>query len=293
MKINYKDIVVYTCLIGEHEGLNKQPQIKNSKIRHVCLTDDKNLKSSDWEILFVNRIFPADAHRSQRYFKIKPHLFFPDYEYSLYIDNTVVLKKNAEIFIEMVINDCSINLQKPFLSLPYHSFRDDLLSEFNECSNLKLDKQIKIYNQLIDYSKVNINLLKRKPYWAGILFRNHNNSQLINFSEIWFANLCKYSKRDQLSIMYSANQAELTISGFNLNNALSEFHKWPVKNLINKQKAGDENLLDSIPFNLLANLSKKIKTNEEILNKINKKRNNNFILIFTFEKLKKLFKKLF
>ena len=37
LEINYKDIIVYTCLIGPNEGLNPQPQIRNSKLRHVCL----------------------------------------------------------------------------------------------------------------------------------------------------------------------------------------------------------------------------------------------------------------
>ena len=50
---NFENIVVYTVLIGQNEGLNLQPQIKNSKLRHVCLTDNKNLKSNDWEIIYV------------------------------------------------------------------------------------------------------------------------------------------------------------------------------------------------------------------------------------------------
>ena len=39
LKINHKEIIVYTVLIGPNEGLNPQPQISKSKLRHVCLTD--------------------------------------------------------------------------------------------------------------------------------------------------------------------------------------------------------------------------------------------------------------
>ena len=80
LEFNESEYIVYTCLIGENEGLNIQPHIKNSKLRHVCLTDDKNLSSNDWEIINVNRIFPKDCYRSQRNFKIRPHIIFPDYK---------------------------------------------------------------------------------------------------------------------------------------------------------------------------------------------------------------------
>ena len=69
MDLNFDDLIVYTCLIGENEGLNTQPFIKTSRLRHVCLTDNKNLKSNDWEIVLVDRIFPHDCYRSQRNFK--------------------------------------------------------------------------------------------------------------------------------------------------------------------------------------------------------------------------------
>ena len=104
LEINYKDIIVYTCLIGPNEGLNPQPQIRNSKLRHVCLTDNQDLKSDDWEIVYVDKIIPEDPHRSQRNYKIRPHLIFKKYKFSFYIDNTVILKKKSEDFIEEIIN---------------------------------------------------------------------------------------------------------------------------------------------------------------------------------------------
>ena len=56
LDFNDDNLIVYTCLIGDNEGLNAQPFFSSSKLRHVCLTDNKKLKSNDWEIILVDRI---------------------------------------------------------------------------------------------------------------------------------------------------------------------------------------------------------------------------------------------
>ena len=91
----------------------------------------------------------------------------------------------------------------------------DLLSEFKICSKYDLANQFKIYEQLKHYSLTNEKILKMKPYWCGILLRNHNHEKIINHSEIWFSHLCRYTRRDQLSILHSAFQANIIINGLN------------------------------------------------------------------------------
>ena len=105
MEFNSDNTIVYTVLIGQNEGLNSQPFIRNSKLRHVCLTDDENLYSDDWEILHIKPLLPMDPYRSQRNLKIRPHLIFPEYNYSFYFDNTVVLKCSVEKLINKLFSD--------------------------------------------------------------------------------------------------------------------------------------------------------------------------------------------
>jgi len=273
LDLNDKDIVVYTVLMGEHEGLNDQPHIKFSKLKHFCLTDDRNLRSNYWEMIYVDKLFPRDPHRSQRNLKIRPHLIFKDYKFSFYIDNTIVLKDKTENFIEMIIKGKEIDYEKPNIFLPYHSFRSDLLSEFSECADLKRDSKVRIYEQLNDYLEINSDYLKSKPYWAGLLFRNHNNKDLIKFSEIWFANICRYSKRDQLSLIHSSYQAKVKLRGFFLENSSSEFHIWPVKKKLEKSKIKDDLLIDCIPHKYIINLSRKLSSIGKIPNKLGERKN--------------------
>ena len=266
--------------MGDHEGLNEQPKIKSSKLKHYCITDDINLKSDYWEMIYVDKLFPKDSHRSQRNLKIRPHLVFKNFEYSLYIDNTIILKDKTENFIQMIIKDKEIDNNQPNIFIPYHSFRDDLFSEFNECANLKRDTKIRIYEQLNDYLEINYEFMKYKPYWAGLILRNHNNNELIKFSEIWFANVCRYSKRDQLSLIYSAHQAKIKLRGFYLENGKSKYHKWPVKKNISKFKLQNQLPYDYIPNKYIENLSKKLKYNGKFSLKASNKKYMFFVSLF-------------
>ena len=296
LKINHKEIIVYTVLIGPNEGLNPQPQISKSKLRHVCLTDNKYLRSDDWEIIYVDKIFPQDPHRSQRNYKVRPHLIFKDYKFSLYIDNTVVLKTRTEDFIEKMIIENNLSEEQPFFVLPSHSSNNDLITEFNMCSRFDLDNQIRFYEQLNHYIKTNINYLKKRPFWAAIIFRNHSHNDIINLSEIWFAHICRYSRRDQLSLIHSSKQANVALLSIEINNNNSKFHKWPITINNKNNRVYEEKLTDLIPYNLLEDLLVKINHNEKLLsridyeNRIKKKRMPIKILKLFFSRLKLILK---
>ena len=297
MEFNNDDLIVYTCLIGENDGLNYQPLFKSSKLRHVCLTDDPNLISDDWEIVLVDRIIPNDCYRSQRHFKTRPHIIFPDYKYSLYLDNTVILKKKTEDFLRMIFKNLSISENDPFFCLPYHS-QFDLINEFNACANNNLDDQLRIYEQLNDYIKTNLNALKKRAYWGAILLRNHNHKELVKLSEIWFSHICRYSRRDQLSIIHASLQAKISLNGFELNNSGSEYHIWPISRKKRNNRTHNTNYIDHIPHNYLEVMSNKILENEKLLLKLEKnKYRNNFLKILNlkefYKKLKYLIKKLY
>ena len=293
MEFTNKDCVVYTSLIGEHEGLNSQKYIKDSNLRHICFTDDRNLTSIDWEIIHVDKIFPCDFYRSQRNLKVRPHLILPQYKYSLYIDNTVLLKRRSEEFIEMIINNQNLKEDEPFFCLPYHS-QFNLINEFNACLNNNLDDRTRIYEQLNDYIQSYVLGLKQKAYWGAILFRSHNHHEIKKLSEIWFAHVCRYSRRDQLSIIHSSKQTHIDLKGFSLKNSNSEFHKWPVTNNIRKNREYQNNNLEFIPYEILEGLNKKINYKDiqisELKDKLNRinKLNPISILFIILKKTKKI-----
>jgi hypothetical protein len=215
------EVCVYTTLVGHYEALNEQPAARNSRVRFICLSDDRSLSSDTWEIRHVDPVFPLDPIRSQRDLKIRPHLWVPDFAYSLYIDNSIILKEPPEALFALFdpAAGCMI---------PRHSFRETLLDEFLEVIRLGHDDVNRIMEQLNHYLLNEPFLLDEKPWWNAILVRAHGHRAVRNMSETWASHVMRYSRRDQLSINYALNKAGVSPRELNIDNYDSPFHTGPV-----------------------------------------------------------------
>jgi hypothetical protein len=95
---------VYTTLFGGYEVLNEQPIAPTSRLPFICLTDDPDLRSETWQIRQVEPLFGVDPIRSQRALKLRPHVHLLDFDCSIYIDNSVVLKTPPEALVEQYLS---------------------------------------------------------------------------------------------------------------------------------------------------------------------------------------------
>jgi hypothetical protein len=211
---------VYTALIGQYEQLNEQTVSAYSAIPFICLTDDPDLKSESWQIRQVSPVFRMDPIRSQKDFKLRPHFYIPDFDASLYIDNSVLLTHPPESIFERYFPASGI-------CIPEHSFRDSTLDEFLEVARLGFDDHTRIFEQLNHYMLDCPEVLQEKPYWAGILLRDHRNEKVIKMLEVWVAHVQRYSRRDQLSVNVALRHAGLTPDCMKIDNHASWFHSWP------------------------------------------------------------------
>src|ERR1700693_5250441 len=82
--------IVSTCLFGCSEHFNDFVYERDD-IDFVCFTDDPELRSEFWTINVMSRGL-LDPARVAKQIKALPHRFLPEYDWSLYIDNTVHLK---------------------------------------------------------------------------------------------------------------------------------------------------------------------------------------------------------
>lgn len=216
-----KKCCIYTCLLGGYEHLNDQPVAKESLIPFICFTDNKKLTSDVWKVIYVEPSFAMDPMRSQRIVKAKPWDFLPEYDFSIYIDNSVVLKETPEKILNFYNYDGG-------LALSHHSFRDSVMDEFIEVSRLGLDDQSRIFEQLNHYMIDCPEILEEKPFWGGMLIREHNNPNIRRMGEIWLEHILRYSRRDQLSLNLAIRSAALTPKLLDLDNRVSWLHDWPV-----------------------------------------------------------------
>jgi hypothetical protein len=163
-------------------------------VDYVCFTDDPDLKSSVWRFVLVNSPAIDPARLSKRY-KQLPHLFLPEYERSLYMDNTIRLKSSPSSIFDRFKDDQMVSLR--------HSERNCVYAEADAVKIRRyddpeiIDRQMELYRSLGYPAN---NGLNTNPF----LLRDHNSADMRNTCFEWHSQLLRFSKRDQLSWNFCA-----------------------------------------------------------------------------------------
>jgi len=213
-------LCVYTVLMGGYEYLNEQPTAAQSDIPFICFTDDPGLHSETWQIRLVSPLFAMDPVRSQRDFKLRPHIHLAEFDVSLYIDNSVILSRPPDEIFERY------GVENGF-ALTGHELRQTVLDEFLEVAKQGYDDPGRVFEQLNHYTLVSPEVLEERPYWSGILLRDHREPAVCTMLDIWYGHVMRYSRRDQLSLNASFRQAGFAPEDMGIQNESSWFHSWP------------------------------------------------------------------
>lgn len=227
---------VYTTLTSEYQSLREQPVAKESGIPFICFTDNPHLRSETWKIQFISRLFEMDPIRSQQDVKLRPHVYLPNAEASLYIDSTLQLAQIPEQLF-------GLQTQSGISLLQNHSF-ENLVDEFLDVAENDFGDQSRIFEQLNHYLVACPDILTEKPYCTSILLRNHRNGKAIHAMDIWAAHVQRYSRHDQLSLNLALSKAELEPDVFAVDCLESCFYNWPTAN----ESAGTKRLRSPLKY---------------------------------------------
>lgn len=208
-------------LMGGYETLLEQHIAGDSGTDLVCFTDEPAATSKTWQIRHVPPAFPLDSNRSSRRPKILSHLYLDDYDESLYIDNsTLLLVEPDALFDALLPTDVSMAVLR-------HSFRQRLREEFTAVVDQRRDAAWQCEEQLAHYERTHPELLDRRPLWGGLLLRRHHEPAVRGAMQIWWEQVLRYSRRDQLSLPIALADAGLQPLVHDLDNHISPFHEWP------------------------------------------------------------------
>ena len=187
--------VVYTVITGDYDEIN-EPETGDSGLAYILLTDrERPDYKGKWEIRVIDNPDNLSSVRLSRYPKMFPHIFFPDYDYSVYIDGSLVIKKDIRGFIDTYRRDCGMICFAHFCS---ESIEDEavLIVERGKADKAHLDKQIE------DYKK---NGYTAKGYIAELtcIVRDHHDEALKKVMQDWWDEYMSYEHtRDQISFDY-------------------------------------------------------------------------------------------
>jgi len=188
-------VVIYTALFGGYDALRDQPiEIKNCDF--VCFTDDVNLQSSTYDVRVVSPLSEC-SNRSAKIFKILPHKFFPEYEYSIWVDGSITFQTDVvNELIDQYLGESNLAAFK-------HAKRECIYDELEVCISLGKDKPSLMTTQVEGY-RIQGYPEKLGLAACGVLIRRHNEEDVKAFSQRWFDEIQNGSRRDQLSFNYSA-----------------------------------------------------------------------------------------
>ena len=207
--LEQKKGVIYTAITGKYDTLPESGVYDLVNFDYVCFTTTDNVMNikKPWKVITIEglqHIIPTnDQTKIARWFKTHPHMFFRNYNMSIWIDANIKFIKNPDDYI----NDHKFNM----LLIPYHPKRTCIYQEAKACIAMKKDTEENI--------EKHINFLKSKNYpenqglvQSNIIVRYHNKKECINLMESWWDIIKNFSKRDQLSFNYVCyeNHADIT-----------------------------------------------------------------------------------
>lgn len=201
-----EQIVVYTAITNDknrYDHLKEQKRIDSTE--YVAFLNSP-VKSDTWSFREIHGEF-ADPCRNAKIHKILSHVYFPDKEYSLWIDGSVKVLFPFPVsrLIQMYLSDCDMALFR-------HCGRKCVYEEATTCVKMRLDDPVVMKKQVERYKS------EGYPPNAGlsectVLLRRHTD-QIKRLNEMWWSEICKGSRRDQLSFDYVARACGVRVRHF-------------------------------------------------------------------------------
>ena len=187
--------IIYTTIFGGYDDITK-PTLPNNW---------------DWKCFSEKNSIPlyTDNTRNAKKFKVLPHRYLQDYEYSIFIDGNMYVVGNVNELIEKYLSDSNIaffdhnkNRMDP---------RDCIYDEYNAIMNLGKNDPNQNFkdNPQVMYDQVKRYQDEGYPSHNGlitgmVILRRHNEKDCIRVMEDWWTEIKYGSKRDQLSFNYVA-----------------------------------------------------------------------------------------
>lgn len=220
-------MVVYTAIAGQYDQL-RIPEFITPDADYVCFTDNPELTSDFWTIrLFTDaeyKFSQGDPVRLARRVKVLPHEYFPDYEYSVWMDANLLPRGDLRRLVAQGLADCDFaTWEMPERVLCTYQQAEALIKGNYDDPNV-IRAQMKKY-KLLGFPEHNAGLDQR-GVMSCVLVRRHMKADLMRAMYDWWAEIALHSRRDQLSFHYIAWKNKLPYFLYEGNARDNEYFLW-------------------------------------------------------------------
>jgi hypothetical protein len=196
-------IAVYTAITAGKDSLKEPPT--HEGVDRILFTDrPQDHAGAAWDVRPACNLF-VEARRNSRAHKHLAHQYLPEYDYSLWIDGSIRLLADVRELIDKYLRDADIAMFQ-------HPARSCLYVEAAGCADAGADHRHVLAEQVAAY--------RRAGYPAdnglnecGVILRRHNAATTA-FNESWWAEYCRHSCRDQVSVNYVLRKHGVRIALF-------------------------------------------------------------------------------
>ncbi|MGH9441845.1 MAG: glycosyltransferase domain-containing protein [Thermoanaerobaculia bacterium] len=210
---------VYTVSYGPDEPLSVQEVRAQSNVDFIAFVDDPAITSETWQIRHLPPLLPDDPGRSSRYVKMHPHVLLSDYDASLYIDGSILLRRRPEDIFESLLFGVTDTM-----ACVRHDQRRRIDEEAEAVAAWDLDDPAVVAEQLrayaLDGHDGTVPMIS-----AGFLLRFHNDKRVVAFMEAWFSHVMAFSRRDQLSFPHVAEKLAFPMHMHDFDTESSEWYR--------------------------------------------------------------------
>ena len=205
---NKPKIAIYTCITGNYDQL-VSPNDMDNRLDYFCFSDDSKNVVSPW--IFKSIDLPNLNNKDkQRYIKIHSHEFFPDYDFTIYIDGKVKIVGNI---YEFFLSICHL---PNYLSSFSHAERTCVYSEGAACSYFAHDWVWNIARQMRQFSSSGFPMNNGLMDTCVLVRKNTPETAVL--MEAWWKAYCDGVKRDQLSISFISWKLAIPLTYLGQNN---------------------------------------------------------------------------
>ena len=186
--------VIYTAVTGGYDDF--RTIFYDDNFDYICFTDFNfgHKVPYPWKHI---RLPPSKLNNKDlaRYCKLNPHLLLPNYDISVWIDGNILIKKEIYKYVHSVLMDNEVASYE-------HWWRDETEQEFYACATQGFDLVWRLKKQ---YLRSKDEGYKSNIFFENnVIFRRHNNINVVKMQNIWWREYLKGGKRDQYSFTYAA-----------------------------------------------------------------------------------------
>jgi asparagine synthase (glutamine-hydrolysing) len=216
-------LLVYTVLVGAKEALaNPLEQLPagattDLDLEWVCITDNPALRSPVWRMQLIPSGHVPPEKLSRRP-KAMPHEYFPDADFSLYVDNTVSFKRLPQA--------SDLETSRPYLFRAFrHSTRNSPYEEASAVATLGYD-DVNVICQQIDFYEGRRPMSSITPLTTCTVLLREHHPAVKRFGVLWWESLLAFSKRDQLSFDFALQESGAEVEYFAGHSHDNSFIHW-------------------------------------------------------------------